>query len=206
MTAEQIAALFTGPDGAYHFARWRRPLAPVVFGVQDSTLALVKGALATVAALTGQPLSEVDPELGANLMIFFLRDWRELAGVPDLEHLVPGLTTRAAVLTKLDADHYRQFRYEADGAIRAAFVFVRMSDRLTARPADDLALDLALRAILPFQTTARRDGPWVVRGADGAAIAPFVADLVRVAYDPVLPVAATDKSHALRLAARLSAT
>jgi len=206
MTAEQIAALFTGPDGTYHFARWRRPLAPVVFGVQDATLALVKGALATVAALAGQPLTEVDTELGANLMIFFVRDWRELAEVPDLDHLVPGLSARAVVLTGQDADHYRQFRYEEDGAIRAAFVFLRLSDRLAGLPAEDLALDLALRAILPFQALALRDRPWLVRGADGPAIAPWAADLIRVAYDPVLPVIAADKSHALRLAARLSAS
>lgn len=203
MNPDQILPLFTAPDGTYHFARWRRPIAPVVFGVQDQTLALVKGALVTVAGLAGHTMAETDPEQGANLMIFFLRDWDELSEIPDLDRLVPQLTGRAARLSHADADHYRQFRYEADGAIRAAFVFVRMSARLTGLPADDLALDLALRVILPFQAAALRHHPALLHQEKGSVIAPSVADLIRVAYDPILPVAATDHSHALRLSARL---
>jgi hypothetical protein len=34
---------------------------------------------------------------------------------------------------------------------------------------------------------------------------PEIAAVIRAAYDPVLPVAATDPSHALRLAARMEA-
>ena len=34
---------------------------------------------------------------------------------------------------------------------------------------------------------------------------PDLAQVIRAAYDPVLPVAATDPSHALRLAARIAA-
>jgi hypothetical protein len=41
--------------------------------------------------------------------------------------------------------------------------------------------------------------------ADGTTILrPDVAELLRAAYDPVLPLAAQDASHALRLFARLS--
>jgi hypothetical protein len=36
-----------------------------------------------------------------------------------------------------------------------------------------------------------------------ALLKPQIADLIRVAYDPVLPAAATDPAHALRLAARM---
>ena len=46
MTTEEIAALFAGGDGGYRFARWRRPLVPVVFGVEDATLATLKTAFA----------------------------------------------------------------------------------------------------------------------------------------------------------------
>ena len=41
---------------------------------------------------------------------------------------------------------------------------------------------------------------WMVKGLDRA-----LAALIRAAYAPVLPVAATDPSHALRLAARMRA-
>jgi hypothetical protein len=67
-----------------HARRWpvpvraRRPLAPVVFGVEDSTVPIMKGAIEAVVALAGHAIVETDPELGANLMIFFIRDWSEL--------------------------------------------------------------------------------------------------------------------------------
>ena len=41
--------------------------------------------------------------------------------------------------------------------------------------------------------------------ADTTVLRPEVATLIRAAYDPVLPHAAQDTSHALRLAARMEA-
>ena len=35
MTPEDVATHFTRTDGTYLFARWGRPVAPVVFGVED---------------------------------------------------------------------------------------------------------------------------------------------------------------------------
>ena len=68
MNAEEVEAYFTRSEGAYKFARWARPLAPIVFGVDDETLPVVKGAVQAVAALAGIEVSETDPELGSNLM------------------------------------------------------------------------------------------------------------------------------------------
>ena len=68
---EEIEALFTRNDGSYGFARWGRPIAPIVFGVQDETLGIVKGAIEAVVTLAGHQMAETDPELGANLMVFF---------------------------------------------------------------------------------------------------------------------------------------
>ena len=45
MRPEAVAALFTRSDGSYLFARWGRPIVPVVFGVTAATLGVVKGAL-----------------------------------------------------------------------------------------------------------------------------------------------------------------
>ena len=78
MTPEDATALFTRSDGTYLFARWGRPIAPVIFGVQDETLSIFKGAIEALVTLSGHEMAETDPELGANLMIFFLRDWQEL--------------------------------------------------------------------------------------------------------------------------------
>jgi hypothetical protein len=38
LLASDIAALFTRADGQFLFARWGRPIAPVVFGVEDATV------------------------------------------------------------------------------------------------------------------------------------------------------------------------
>ena len=49
------------------------------------------GAFEAVVSLAGLRMAELDPELGANLMVFFVRGWDELLAVPDLDRLVPGL-------------------------------------------------------------------------------------------------------------------
>ena len=74
MNAEEVEAYFTRSEGGYKFARWARPMAPIVFGVDDATLPVVKGAVQAVAALAGIEVSETDPELGSNLMFFFFSD------------------------------------------------------------------------------------------------------------------------------------
>jgi len=68
-----ISSFFTRGDGTYAFARWGRPIAPVVFGVDDATLAVFKGAIEAVATLANHTMAETDPELGANLMVFSVK-------------------------------------------------------------------------------------------------------------------------------------
>ena len=48
MDHTEIEALSTRGDGGFAFARWGRPLAPVVFGVEDATLGVIKGAVEAV--------------------------------------------------------------------------------------------------------------------------------------------------------------
>jgi hypothetical protein len=207
MTPEEIEAHFTRSDGSYLCARWGRPIAPVVFGVDDATLAVVKGATEAVAQLAGHDMVETDPELGANLMVFFFRDWRELLDVPDLGRMIPDLEPLVERLVAADANQYRIFRFEADGAIKAAFVFLRMDDHLEAVPAETLALSQAVQTILLWSDTAFQDRSPLARlpGHEGAVLRPEIGQLIRAAYDPVLPPAAQDTAHALRLSARLAA-
>ena len=87
--AKKPAVLFTAPDQRYHFARWGRPLAPVVFGVGDESLLHLKEAILMTVGISGGTLAETDPELGANFMWFFCRDWDEALAVPDLDKLIP---------------------------------------------------------------------------------------------------------------------
>jgi hypothetical protein len=199
MTADQVEHLFTRGDGSYLFARWGRPIVPVVFGVQDQTLAVVKAAIEAVVVLAGHKMAETDAELGANLMVFFIQDWSELLATPNMDQLIPDLTAVCGRLRAADANQYRAFRFDAGGAIKAAFVFLRMDDHLSAMPAADLALAQAVQVIClwsdPIAPLAMLDGVAVLR--------PEIAAVIRAAYAPTMPAVAHDPSHALRLLARM---
>ncbi|SPH24602.1 hypothetical protein DEA8626_03653 [Defluviimonas aquaemixtae] len=202
MDPQDIEALFTRSSGEYFFARWERPIAPVVFGVDNATLAMVKGAVEAVVTLAGHRMAETDPEQGANLMIFFFRDWAELLAVPDLDRLVEGLGPLVARLRAEDANQYRHFRFEETGAIRACIVFVRMDEDLAGLPADTITLSLAAQIILLWSDRAFLDRSPLAQSGGEVFLNPDIAALIRAAYDPVVPAVSHDASHALRLAAR----
>ncbi len=206
MTPETAETFFTRADGSYVFARWGRPIVPVAFGIEDETLAILKGAFEAVAQLAGHDMAETDPELGANIMCFFFRDWDELTETPNLDQLIPNLTDTVARLKASDASQYRAFRFDDHGAIQAAFVFVRMTGDMLKLPAETIALTQAVQTILLWSDTAFAETSPLAATEDGTALLkPEIADVIRAAYDPVMPASARDASHALRLAARLSA-
>lgn len=205
MTPEAIEALFTRSDGTYTFARWGRPIVPVVFGVLDETVPVVKGAFEAVVTLAGHKMAETDPELGANVMVFFFREWQELLDLPNLDRMIPGLTPLVSRLQASDATQYRAFRFDDAGAIQAAFVFQRMTDETMDIPAESLALGHAVQTILLWSDTAFAEtSPLAVLPDNGATVLrPEIAAIIAAAYDRMMPVAANDASHALRLFARL---
>ncbi len=203
MDATETEAFFTRADGSYVFARWGRPIAPVVFGVESQTLDVIKAALAAVTTLANHPIAETDPELGSNLMVFFFHDWSELAQVPKLDALIPELPTLLTRLEAADANQYRIFRFDKTGAIKAAFVFVRMDEHMSAASADTVALTQAVHTVLLWSDRAFMDRSPLAIMEGTTILRPEIADLIRAAYDPVLPAASQDTSHALRLAARL---
>jgi hypothetical protein len=205
MIADEITPLFTRADGQFLFARWGRPIAPVVFGTEEGTLSVIKGAFEAVCGLAGHEMVETDPELGANLMVFFLRDWAELPDVPNLDRLIPDLGALVARLAAADANQYRAFRFDAEGAIKAAFVFVRMDAQLSKVSAEVLALSQAVQTILLWSDRAFSDRSALAQAGGHTVLRPDIAALIRASYDPVLPAISQDPSIALRLAARIAA-
>jgi hypothetical protein len=203
MTPEAVEALFTRADGTFLFARWGRPIAPVLFGVEDATIATFKGALEAFCVLTGHAMAETDPELGANFMAFFVRDWPELTAVPNLDRLVPDLGPLVTRLEAAGANQYRIFRFDEAGAIRACFAFLRMDAELSAVPAETLALSQAAQSLLLWSDTAFQDASPLALVDGRAVLRPDVAELMRAAYDPAIPAMSRDSATALRLAARL---
>lgn len=203
LTPAAIEALFTHTSGEYLFARWGRAIVPVVFGTDDATLQTVKGAIEAVTLLAGHHMAEHDPELGVNLMVFFFTDWDELLAVPDLGRLIDNLAPSVARLKAADANQYRTFRFDPEGAIKAAFVFVRMDAQMAQLPAADIALLQAVRVILLWSDAAFKERSPLVRAGDTAVLDPDIAALIAAGYDRILPAVAQDSSHALRLFARL---
>lgn len=205
MTQDTITPYFTRADGSYLFARWGRPIAPVVFGVEDATVSTVKGALEALVALAGHQMAETDPELGANLMMFFIRDWDEVLATPNMDRLLPDLDQIITRLKSVDANQYRAFRFDPEGGIKAAFVFVRMDAELSKLPADTIALAQVVQTILLWSDQAFLDRSPLAAGTDGAArLKPEIAAIIRAGYDPILPVCATDPAHGLRMGARVA--
>ncbi|MDZ4086079.1 MAG: hypothetical protein U1E69_04675 [Tabrizicola sp.] len=203
MEAGEIEALFTRGDGQYLFARWGRPIVPVVFGVDDASLSVFKGAFEAVVVLAGHKMAETDPELGANLMVFAFREWGELLEVPDLGRLVPELPALVARLEAAGANQYRIFRFDRDGSIKAAFVFLKMDAALAAMEAETLALAQAVQTVVLWSDRAFDGSSPLARVGEMVILRPEIGAVIRAGYDPVLPVMARDASHALRLAARV---
>ena len=206
MELTDLERFFTAPDGKYHFARWGRPIAPVVFGVADATLGVIKGAIEAVVNLAGHEMADTDPELGANLLMFFIREWGELLEAPQIKDLLPDRDELVERLQNAKANQYRTFRIDENGAIKAAFIFIRMDNAMSELPAEDLALVQAAQVALLWADGAFERVAPLVKAGDSVILNPEIADLIRAAYDPVMPSSANDASHALRLAARLSAS
>ncbi len=196
-----VEPFFTRSDGSYVFARWGRPIVPVVFGVDAPTLSVFKAAIEAIVVAADHKMDELDTELGANLMMFFSKDWSELLDVPHLDQMIPEIAPLIAKLQAGDANQYRLFRFDAQGAISACFVFLRMDAHLAEASADTLALSQAAQMILLWSDTA----PSLLGEINRMTVLrPEIAGVIRAAYDPVMPSVAHDPSHALRLSARVS--
>lgn len=206
MQADLIERVFRQADDAFLCARWGRGIAPVVFGVEPQTVEVFKSAAQVVTGIAGHEVVETDPELGANLMIFVIRDWDELRGVPDLGAMIPDLGPLLDRLERSDAESYRGFRYDGAGAIQAGFVFLRMGGQMAEVPADLLALGEMVRVMASWGPKAFEALPLLDEEGGRAVLSADLLRLMRAVYDPLLPVAAQDASHALRLAARMEAT
>lgn len=203
MQAEEVEALFTRESGDYLFARWGRPIVPVIFGVEDRTVATFKGAIEALCVLTGHKMAETDPELGANLMIFFCQSWDELLDTPNLDRLVPDLAPLVRRLKAGEANQYRFFRFDAAGGIKACFSFICMDQHLQTIPAETLALNQMVQAMVLWSDMAFRDTAPLAIVNDQAVLRPEIGAVLKASYDPIMPVTANEESHALRLYARL---
>ena len=204
MSDVEISQLFVR-DGKYRFSRWSKPISPVVFGVDDSSLIAIKATFSSVISLTPLYLSDLDPDLGANLLVFFCSDWIELKTIPNLNKLIPNLATLVATLDENGANQYRSFAFTAAGAINVSVLLLKYDSELSSVSVQTLATSQMLQSILLWSPDAFKDESpiAIVKTNNMCVIKPFYVALVKAAYDHVLPDYSEDSSHALRLQSRL---
>ena len=203
--ADWVEAHFTRRDGSFRFARWGRPLVPVIVGTNDEGCQIFEGGVQAVARIAGLEVGELDPDLGANFLVFLVNDWAELTEAPNLVRLIPNLEDLIANLTAHDANQYRVFNFTEEGAIRLCITMLRYDEELQKVSAQTLAVGQALQGMLLWSDKAFMDESPIAVTDDGLCVVkPMFADLLRIAYDPVLPDAASDPSLALRIAARIT--
>jgi hypothetical protein len=155
--------------------------------------------------LAGHKMAKIDPELGANVMMFFCRSWNELPLVPNLERLVPDMAGLCQMLTASNANQYKTFRFDAAGAIKAAFVFIRMDETLEGQDAQGLALAQAAQVIVLWSHQAFQAKSSLGLVQNIVVLRPDIGAIIQAAYDPTLPAVAYDAAHSLRLFARVKA-
>ena len=80
-----------------------------------------------------------------------------------------------------------------------------MDAHLRAVPAEVLALNQAVQAILLWSDKAFMDQSPLGEASGTVILRPEIGDVIRAVYDPVMPVVARDPSHALRISARMGA-
>jgi len=202
--AENPVILFTSPDQRYHFARWGRPIAPVVFGVGDENLPHLKDAIAMTVGISGGMLVDTDPELGANFMWFFCRDWDEMLVIPDLDKLIPNFVNLITELQEKNATRYRSFGFEKNGAIQLCVVLIRVDAATERMSLQTLGTSETFQSLLTFGENAFdvHSPIATIKVNNLCIVKPEYAAVVRAAYDPALPAASIDPAHALRLSAR----
>ena len=203
----RVEELFTAPDGTYRFSRWGRPIAPAIFGVDEKTAAQMKRAMQLVAEIAEMELVEEDPELGANLLMFFCSDWDELDMVPNLNQLVPDFDILKTSLKRTGANQYRSFTFDDAGAIRSCIVLLRHDEHMAETPIQAIGVGQMVQAILLWGDEAFDDeSPLVIDPDSGfALVRRGYAAVIRAAYDPEMPAATTDNRHAMQLAGRAKA-
>ncbi|MEM7268543.1 MAG: hypothetical protein AAF401_04740 [Pseudomonadota bacterium] len=208
-TADRIQALFGGE--AFKFSRWGGGITPVVVGLDDKGVQLFEEAIGAVAEVAGVEIEEIDPEMGANMMVYIMSDWAHAAQAPNLPNFIPELPALIARLSAANANRYRVFAFDDAGAIRASITLLRYDEQMQAAPVDYIALTEAALAMLVYdEQGVAADRPIVMAKFDDeedarAIMAPFHARLLQAAYDPTIPSGSNDPSLALRLAARVGA-
>ena len=204
MFYSKIVNLFSHENG-FHFARWSKAISPIVFGVDDDTLKSIRATFSDVLSLTSVSLSDLDPEFGANFIIFFCSEWSELESVPNLYKMIPNLRKLVIKLEKGNANQYRSFSFTSSGSIKLCILIIRYDHFQASVSVQTLSMSQILKSLLLWSPQAFAYESPIIKASDScpSEFKPFYAALLKASYDPILPDSSVDEAHALRLNARV---
>lgn len=204
---ERIKTLFGGDN--FKFARWAGPIAPAVIGLDERGAKLFGEAVRALAEAAGHPMAAEEPQSGEGFHIYVMKSWADAARMPGLPDFLPELPALISRLTQAQANCYRVFAFDDQGAIRSAITMLCYDERMQAAPVDYIALtEAALGMMVYDEAGVSEDRPVAMAdfgdGDQRAVLQPWHAQLLRAAYDPSIPAGSKDPALALRLAARIS--
>ncbi len=192
--------------GQFLFARWAKPIAPAIFGVDEESAATMRQGFERAAKTAGLELADEDPEIGANVLVFFCERWPDLAKVPHLDRLIPDLSKLLTLLAVTDANQYRVFQFSETEGVKLAVVMLRVDADLASLPPPALALGQATQTLLVWSDAAFEDDSPVTVGRHGRGLLKrWHQRLIEAAYGADVPVFSRDPALAETLAARMGA-
>ena len=150
-------------------------------------------------------MSDFDPDLGANLLMFFCSKWAELNTIPNLNKLIPNISDLLENLDQNQANQYRTFSFSPDGAINFVVVLLKYDLELSSVSVQTLGVSQMFQSVLLWSHDAFKDDSpiAVIKETNRCIVKPFYSALLKAAYDPVLPDYSVDEIHAMRLEARV---
>ena len=144
----ELSAYFLQGPGAFHFARWNRPLELAILAPSEATTRSYESsfgaALDRVCTWSGQSWRMQSGARPPNLVFVFVQKWVDLATLSmDLfgPLAIPNLINK---MTESGATQFRTFSYGEDGSLASAFGFYNMSSRLRDYPTERIALAQSL--------------------------------------------------------------
>lgn len=205
MTPDDIRTYFARAGGQYQFARWNRPIVPVVFGDHCLDPGLLREALVRLSGITGHPVDLEAPPSAMTYGTLVVREWRDLAATPGAGKAMPGLAKLGAEAERQGGNQFRTFQRDWRGGIKRCVAVIRTAaGRFDDLTPESMALRQAALSFLHWSIPGVVKLRLVMPGPDGVDdLKPEVVALLRAAYDPAMPVSSRDPRHADQLAERM---
>ena len=201
MLPADITTYFSRPADKFLFQRWDAPIVPQVFGTAAPDPALILTAMKKVAAISGHDLVTSPSGAGMNCTIWFVKEWTDIMKLPGTEMLLGSLGVIVKLLSKKKGNMQRSIDTDPKtGAISRMVVTIRRAGPWAEWSDEHIALRLAVQTHLRWGY-GKTLPALLVKDADGSwSIAPAVEQILKVAYDPSLPLRSEDPALADKLA------